>query len=120
MVDVAEPSEPEPAAGPSPLQHGVFVALCWLGVLPVYWSEYGWPGEVLEPVQHGGWITLDLTGIFTLIYQFFAGSYTLLTTLIFLHARKRGRRMSWAEYILYGPVAFGLLVLVWYAALALG
>ncbi len=34
--------------------------------------------------------------------------YGALTTLIFVHARKRGRRMSWAEYIVYAPISLVL------------
>lgn len=107
-----EPDDPSEAiAGPSALQHWLFVGAAWLALLPVYWTDYGWPGEVRRAhVASSGWITLDLTGLMTAVYALFVVSYSVLTTAIYVHAKRRARRMSWAEYVVYTPLA---LLLCW-------
>jgi hypothetical protein len=108
-----DPSEPRPSL----LQHLLFVGVIWALLPFVYWEDYGWPGEPPRVPYGGNWITLDLTGLMTMAYLWFAGFYTALTTWVFLRARKRPRQMSWAEYLLYVPAAAVGVIGVWYAYL---
>lgn len=111
LLDSGPQDPDEVVAGPSILQHWLFVGAAWLGILPVYWSDYGWPGEVRPSrVVTSGWIALDLTGLITAVYALSAVGYSVLTTAIYVHAKRRARRMSWAEYIVYAPIA---LLLCW-------
>jgi hypothetical protein len=118
MTDATSEDDPNERR-PSLLQHLLFVGVCWSFLPFVYWEDYGWPGEPPHVPYGGNWIALDLTGLMTLAYVWFAGIYTALTTWALVRARKRPRKLSWAEYVLYAPLSAVCLVGVWYAYVAL-
>jgi len=105
--------------GPSTRQHLFFVVVCWAMLPFVYWEDYGWPGSAPRVPYGGNWITLDLTGLATMAYAWFAVIYSGLATIVFVRARRRPRRMSWVEYLILAPLSVLGLLGAWYLYLVL-
>lgn len=112
MSDVVAEGD-ERKRGPSAQQYFWFVGVCWAFLPLVYFEDYGWPGAPPRVPYGGNWITLDLTGLITMAYVWFAGIYTVLATCVFVRARRMVRRMSWKEYVLFAPTSVLALIGVW-------